>query len=81
MARSRPAGTSALLTDRSKRTVGPKLVVSDSHRVIHEEPAFAELFISHLLARNGRVEEDPISHQFNNQIAPFNTEAKATQTA
>src|SRR3984893_7687808 len=23
-------------------------------RVIHEEPAFAELFISHLLARNGR---------------------------
>src|SRR6202140_2452543 len=27
-------------------------------RVIHEEPAFAELFISHLLARNSRVEED-----------------------
>src|SRR4249920_2790663 len=24
-------------------------------RVIHEEPAFAELFISHLLARNSRV--------------------------
>src|SRR5712671_596023 len=27
-------------------------------RVIHEEPAFAELFIAHLLARNSRVEED-----------------------
>jgi CRP/FNR family transcriptional regulator, cyclic AMP receptor protein len=26
--------------------------------VIHEEPAFAELFISHLPARNSRVEED-----------------------
>src|ERR1700730_12048932 len=31
---------------------------SDITRVIHEEPAFAELFIAHLLARNGRVEED-----------------------
>jgi len=30
----------------------------DITRVIHEEPAFAELFISHLLARNSRVEED-----------------------
>ena len=27
-------------------------------RVIHEEPKFAEVFISHLLARNIRVEED-----------------------
>ena len=27
-------------------------------RVIHEEPAFAELFIAHLLHRNSRVEED-----------------------
>ena len=27
-------------------------------RVIHAEPAFAEMFISHLLARNIRVEED-----------------------
>ena len=29
---------------------------ADITRVIHEEPAFAELFISHLLARNSRVE-------------------------
>jgi CRP/FNR family transcriptional regulator, cyclic AMP receptor protein len=34
-------------------------------RVIHEEPAFAELFISHLLARNGRVEEDLVDQLFN----------------
>jgi CRP/FNR family cyclic AMP-dependent transcriptional regulator len=34
-------------------------------RVIHEEPTFAELFISHLLARNIRVEEDLIDQLFN----------------
>jgi CRP-like cAMP-binding protein len=34
-------------------------------RVIHEEPAFAELFIAHLLARNSRVEEDLIDQLFN----------------
>ncbi len=33
--------------------------------VIHEEPAFAELFISHLLARNNRVEEDMVDQLFN----------------
>jgi CRP-like cAMP-binding protein len=34
-------------------------------RVIHEEPAFAELFIAHLLARNSRVEEDLVDQLFN----------------
>ena len=34
-------------------------------RVIHEEPAFAELFIAHLLARNERVEGDLIDQLFN----------------
>ena len=34
-------------------------------RVIREEPAFAELFISHLVARNIRVEEDLVDHLFN----------------
>ena len=33
--------------------------------VIHEEPAFAELFISHLLARNSRIEEDLTDQLFN----------------
>ena len=34
-------------------------------RVIHEQPAFAERFISHLLARNIRVEEDLVDQLFN----------------
>jgi CRP-like cAMP-binding protein len=38
---------------------------SDITRVIHEEPAFAELFIAHLLARNSRVEEDLVDQLFN----------------
>jgi len=32
---------------------------------IHTEPAFAELFISHLLARNSRVEADLVDQLFN----------------
>jgi CRP/FNR family transcriptional regulator, cyclic AMP receptor protein len=38
---------------------------ADITRVIHEEPAFAELFISHLLSRNSRVEEDLVDQLFN----------------
>jgi len=38
---------------------------TDITRVIHEEPAFAEMFIAHLLARNSRVEEDLVDHLFN----------------
>jgi CRP/FNR family cyclic AMP-dependent transcriptional regulator len=38
---------------------------TDITRVIHEEPTFAELFISHLLARNSRVEEDLVDQLFN----------------
>ena len=34
-------------------------------RIIHEEPAFSELFISHLLARNARVEADLVDQLFN----------------
>ena len=37
----------------------------DITRVIHEEPAFAELFIANLLARNSRVEEDLVDQLFN----------------
>jgi len=33
--------------------------------VIHQEPAFAELFIAYLLARNSRVEEDLVDQFFN----------------
>jgi CRP-like cAMP-binding protein len=38
---------------------------ADITRIIHEEPAFAELFIAHLLARNSRVEEDLVDQLFN----------------
>ncbi len=34
-------------------------------RVIHEQPAFAELFLAHLLARNTRVEADLVDQLFN----------------
>jgi hypothetical protein len=34
-----------------------RIAKADITRVIHEEPAFAELFIAHLLARNIRIEE------------------------
>ncbi|MEO8667421.1 MAG: Crp/Fnr family transcriptional regulator, partial [Bauldia sp.] len=34
-------------------------------RVLHEEPAFSEIFVTHLLARTIRVEEDLVDHLFN----------------
>jgi len=42
-----------------------RIAKADITRVIHDEPAFAELFISHLLARNSRVEEDLVDQLFN----------------
>jgi CRP/FNR family cyclic AMP-dependent transcriptional regulator len=42
-----------------------RITKADTIRVIHEEPAFAELFIAHLLARNLRVEEDLVDQLFN----------------
>jgi CRP-like cAMP-binding protein len=34
-------------------------------RILHEEPAFSELFVAHLLSRSIRVEEDLIDQLFN----------------
>jgi len=34
-------------------------------RVLHAEPAFAEMFTAHLLTRNGRLEADLVDHLFN----------------
>jgi len=34
-------------------------------RVLHDEPVFSELFISHLLSRNIRIEEDLVDQLFN----------------
>jgi CRP-like cAMP-binding protein len=33
-------------------------------RVLHEEPAFSELFMAYLLSRNVRIEEDLVDHIF-----------------
>lgn len=42
-----------------------RLPRSEILRVIREKPSFAEFFISHLLSRNARVEEDLLDHLFN----------------
>ena len=34
-------------------------------RVLREEPAFSQMFVSHILARNARVEEDLVDQLFN----------------
>jgi CRP-like cAMP-binding protein len=34
-------------------------------RLLHDEPAFSELFIAHLLARSIRIEEDLVDQLFN----------------
>ena len=34
-------------------------------RVLQDEPAFSEMFLSHILARNARVEEDLVDQLFN----------------
>ena len=47
------------------KCVVARIAKADITRVIHDEPAFAELFISHLLARNSRVEEDLVDQLFN----------------
>jgi CRP/FNR family transcriptional regulator, cyclic AMP receptor protein len=54
----------ATVTALTKCTIA-RISRADITRVIHEEPAFAELFISHLLARNSRVEEDLVDQLFN----------------
>jgi CRP/FNR family cyclic AMP-dependent transcriptional regulator len=34
-------------------------------RTLHDEPAFSEMFVSYLLSRNMRIEEDLVDHLFN----------------
>jgi CRP/FNR family transcriptional regulator, cyclic AMP receptor protein len=38
---------------------------AEIQRVIHDEPAFSEMFVSHILTRNARVEEDLVDQLFN----------------
>jgi len=37
----------------------------DAVRVLHDEPAFSEMFLHYLLSRNIRIEEDLVDHLFN----------------
>jgi CRP/FNR family transcriptional regulator, cyclic AMP receptor protein len=57
----RRMATASALTD----CVVARIAKADIVRVIREEPAFSELFIAHLLARNIRVEEDLVDQLFN----------------
>jgi CRP/FNR family cyclic AMP-dependent transcriptional regulator len=38
---------------------------AEIQRVIHDEPAFSEMFVAHILQRNARVEEDLVDQLFN----------------
>jgi CRP/FNR family transcriptional regulator, cyclic AMP receptor protein len=38
---------------------------ADTIRVLHDEPAFSEMFLHYLLVRNIRIEEDLVDHLFN----------------
>jgi CRP-like cAMP-binding protein len=50
-------------------TTGPSTVVriekTTMIRVLHEEPAFSDLFLSYILSRNVRVEADLVDQLFN----------------
>jgi CRP-like cAMP-binding protein len=53
-------------------------------RVLHEEPAFSEMFISHLLERTIRVEADVVDQLFNSLTLTFyngNTAVGSISTA
>jgi CRP-like cAMP-binding protein len=53
--------TSTSITDASVMRIDKAEMV----RVLHAEPAFADLFTTHLLSRNSRVEADLVDHLFN----------------
>ena len=38
---------------------------TEIQRVIHDEPAFSQMFVSHILMRNARIEEDLVDQLFN----------------
>jgi CRP-like cAMP-binding protein len=53
--------TATAMTECSIMRIDKKSMV----RVLHEQPLFAERFMSHLLHRNARVEEDLVDQLFN----------------
>ena len=57
----RRMATATAMTESEVMTVSKKALI----RVLHDEPAFSEMFIAHLLARTIRVEEDLVDQLFN----------------
>ena len=53
--------TATAMVDSEVLRVGKAEMV----RVMHAEPAFAEMFVAHLLTRNSKVEEDLVDQLFN----------------
>jgi CRP-like cAMP-binding protein len=42
-----------------------RMETSEIRRVLKDEPAFSQMFVSHVLARNARVEENLVDQLFN----------------
>ncbi len=38
---------------------------TEIQRLLHDEPAFSQMFVSHILIRNARIEEDLVDQLFN----------------
>src|SRR6202171_4508960 len=57
----RRIATAAALTECEIMRLEKEVIV----RVLHDEPAFSEMFVEHLLARTIRVEEDLVDQLFN----------------
>jgi CRP/FNR family transcriptional regulator, cyclic AMP receptor protein len=47
------------------KTTAMRIEKAEMIRVLHDEPAFAEVFTSHLLTRNSQIEADLVDHLFN----------------
>jgi len=58
---SRRISTATAMTDCEIMRIEKQAMI----RVLHEEPAFSEMFVAHLLARTLRVEEDLVDQLFN----------------
>jgi CRP/FNR family transcriptional regulator, cyclic AMP receptor protein len=56
----RLAAATAMMDTVVMRVKKPEMI-----RVLHAEPAFAEMFTAHLLTRNSRIEEDLVDQLFN----------------
>jgi CRP/FNR family transcriptional regulator, cyclic AMP receptor protein len=42
-----------------------RVAKTEIQRILHDEPAFSQMFVAHILARNARIEEDLVDQLFN----------------